>query len=80
MFLVFAFGAADRLYVLLGLGYSTQLTIFRIAVFVAPVIVFRLTRRICRDLQAAGRVEATQEEAEEEAAQEQAVLASRVAG
>ena len=53
VFLVFSFGAADRLYVLLGLSYAAQLTIFRIAVFVAPPMVFIIARRICHELQIA---------------------------
>jgi ubiquinol-cytochrome c reductase cytochrome b subunit len=60
--LVFSFGAADRLYVLFGLSYSTQLTIFRIAVFVVPAIVFAVTRRLCRELQEADRIEEVREQ------------------
>jgi ubiquinol-cytochrome c reductase cytochrome b subunit len=74
VFLVFMFGAADRLYVLFGLSYPTQLTVFRIGIFVIPAVLFVLTRRICRDLQAADRVEEIQEQAEEDAHEEQRSL------
>jgi ubiquinol-cytochrome c reductase cytochrome b subunit len=65
--LVFIFGAADRLYVLFGIGYNAQLTAFRIGLLVVPAFVFWLTRRICKDLQASDLVEEINEEAEAEA-------------
>jgi hypothetical protein len=40
---------------------------------------FLITRRLCRDLQTADRIEAIQEEAEEEAERERELLASRAA-
>jgi ubiquinol-cytochrome c reductase cytochrome b subunit len=67
VFLIFMFGAGDRLYVLFGLSYALQLTVFRIGIFVIPIVLFFLTRRICRELQAGDRVHEVQEEAEEEA-------------
>jgi len=67
VFLIFAFGAADRIFVLWDINYATQLTIFRIGIWVIPAILFFLTRRICRELQDADRVEEVQEQAEEEA-------------
>jgi ubiquinol-cytochrome c reductase cytochrome b subunit len=67
VFLVFAFGAADRVFVLFGLSYNTQLYIFRIAIWVVPLLLFFGVRRFCRDLQAAERIDDIQEEAEEEA-------------
>jgi ubiquinol-cytochrome c reductase cytochrome b subunit len=66
IFLVFAFGAADRIFVLFELSYNTQLYVFRIAIWVIPAILFFLVRRFCRGLQAAEAVEAVQEQAEEE--------------
>ena len=62
VFLVFAFGAADRVYVLFGLSYAAQLTVFRIAVFVAPLVVFIIARRICHELQAAERITKVREQ------------------
>jgi ubiquinol-cytochrome c reductase cytochrome b subunit len=74
VFLVFSFGAADRLYVLFGISYSLQLTVFRIGIFVIPALLFLLTRRICRDLRAGDRVQEIQETAEEEASQHEQTL------
>jgi ubiquinol-cytochrome c reductase cytochrome b subunit len=70
VFLIFAFGAADRFLVLWGIGYNTQLYIFRIGIWVIPALLFFLTRRLCRELQAADRVQEIQDEAEEEAERE----------
>ena len=70
VFLIFAFGAADRLFVLFGLSYDLQLYVFRIAIFVVPPIVYFVVRRVCRELQFADRVEKIQEEAEKEAERE----------
>ncbi len=65
VFLIFSFGAADRIYVLWGLSYNTQLFIFRIAIWVIPAVLYVITRRWCRGLQAAERVEEEREHAEE---------------
>ena len=67
VFLIFAFGSADRIFVLIGLSYNTSLYVFRIAIWVAPAVLFWLTRRLCLNLQAADRVEEIQQEAEAEA-------------
>jgi ubiquinol-cytochrome c reductase cytochrome b subunit len=80
VFLIFLFGAADRIFVLFGLSYDLQLYIFRIGVWVVPFVLFFITRRICRDLQMADRVETLQEEAEEKAERERSVMASQAAG
>jgi quinol---cytochrome-c reductase cytochrome b subunit len=77
VFAIFGFGAADRILVLWGIGYNTQLTIFRIGIWVIPAILFLMVRRVCRELQAADRIEAMQHAAEEEAEHEHAVLAGR---
>jgi ubiquinol-cytochrome c reductase cytochrome b subunit len=75
IFIVFAFGAADRIFVLWGLSYNGQLLAFRIGVWVIPALLFVLTRRLCRELQAADRVEEEQNEAEDEAQHDHAELA-----
>ena len=69
VFLIFFAGSADRIYLFLNWSYNTQIWIYRVLVFVLPVVVFVIVRRICRELQAAERVEEIQEEAEEEARQ-----------
>ncbi len=65
--LVFVFGAADRIYVLIGLSYQVQLWIFRVLVFVLPPIVLLATRRICLNLQEIEEHDAEEVRAEEEA-------------
>ena len=72
VFLIFFAGSADRIYLFLNWSYITQIWIYRGLVFVAPVVVFLVVRRICRELQAAERVEEIQKEAEEEARQAEA--------
>ncbi len=72
IFMIFAFGASDRVYVLFGLPYETLLSAFRIAIWVVPAILFVLTRRLCRELQQAEWIDAEQERASEAAAREEA--------
>ncbi len=67
VFLIFAFGAADRIFVLWGLSYNTQLYIFRIGIWVIPLLLFFIVRRVCRELQRADRIEEIREAAEHEA-------------
>ncbi|HWE34172.1 MAG TPA: cytochrome b N-terminal domain-containing protein [Solirubrobacteraceae bacterium] len=80
VFLIFAFGAADRLFVLWGLSYNTQLTMFRIGIWAIPAILFVVVRRICRELQAADRIEQGREQAEHEAEEHQRSLLARPPG
>jgi ubiquinol-cytochrome c reductase cytochrome b subunit len=65
--LVFVAGSADRATVFFGLDYAAQIRVYRVAVWVLPVVVFFVTRRICRDLKQAEAVEATREAATAEA-------------
>jgi ubiquinol-cytochrome c reductase cytochrome b subunit len=80
IFLVFVFGSADRIYVLIGLSYNTQLNIFRVAIWVVPLLLFFLVRRICRELLASDRLEDRREQAEEEAEEHARSLAGAEAG
>jgi ubiquinol-cytochrome c reductase cytochrome b subunit len=48
--LVFLFGSADRLFLASGVPYNTQLWIVRIAVIVAPPVVYVLMRRGAHEL------------------------------
>ena len=76
VFLIFIFGAADRIFVLWGLSYNFQLGFFRIAIWVVPLILFFVVRRVCRELRAADILEEDQELAEHAVAQcEQAARA-----
>ena len=67
---IFFAGSADRTYVFLGLDYPAQIWVYRGLVFVLPPLVFFVTRRVCRELQEADRIERVREEAEEEARRE----------
>ena len=64
---VFFAGSADRVYASLGLSYNGQIWAYRGLVIFAPFIVAWLTRRACRELQAAEQVEHDSHAAEEEA-------------
>jgi ubiquinol-cytochrome c reductase cytochrome b subunit len=75
VFLIFIFGAADRIFVLWGFSYNAQLLMFRIAIWVVPAILFLVVRRVCRELRDADLIEEVQEHAEHEAAQQRAVRA-----
>jgi ubiquinol-cytochrome c reductase cytochrome b subunit len=74
VFLIFVFGAADRLFVLFGLSYNTQLYVFRIGIWVVPALLFFVTRRICHGLQAADLAEARHEAALAEAKRRRAAV------
>ena len=75
VFLIFAFGAADRIFVLFGLGYNTQLYIFRIGIWVVPLILFFITRKLCRQLRSAELLEVERQVAEKEAEKHERSLA-----
>jgi ubiquinol-cytochrome c reductase cytochrome b subunit len=50
--LVFVAGAADRILLTIGFSYNGQIWFFRVLVFVAPVVVYLITKRICLELRA----------------------------
>jgi ubiquinol-cytochrome c reductase cytochrome b subunit len=75
VFLIFVFGAADRIFVLWGLSYDTQLLMFRIGVWVVPLFLFFVVRRACRELRQADLIEEEQERAEQEVEQRRVVRA-----
>lgn len=56
VFLVFTAGSADRVDVLFGLDYAAQVEVYRVAVWVIPLVVLLVSHRICLELQAADRV------------------------
>jgi len=47
---VFAAGAADRAFLSVGIRYETQVWLFRIGVFVVPLLVYLIAGRIAREL------------------------------
>ena len=67
VFLIFVAGSADRAYVLFGWSYQTQIELYRVLVFVAPVVAFWLARRTCVELLRNERVAADRHQAELEA-------------
>jgi ubiquinol-cytochrome c reductase cytochrome b subunit len=67
VFLIFFAGAADRIYLFLGWSYQEQIWIYRGLIWVLPIVVFFITRGVCRELQAIERVEKRRELAEMEA-------------
>jgi len=50
IFIVFLAGAADRMFVLFGLSYEGQVWAFRVLVWVLPIVVLFVTKRICDEL------------------------------
>jgi quinol---cytochrome-c reductase cytochrome b subunit len=75
VFLIFVFGAADRIFVLIGLSYDTQLYVFRIGIWIVPIILFFLVRRVCRELARSDQIEEEREHAEHEAREHERALA-----
>ena len=70
VFLIFFAGSADRLYVFFGLSYEGQIWVYRVTVLLLPLVVFFVTRRICRELQRSDEIERRREQAEEESRRE----------
>ena len=67
IFLVFVSGSGDRTYVLFGLSYSGQLWAMRVLVWVVPLVVAVITKRVCDELRAGDEVAARRHAAEAEA-------------
>jgi ubiquinol-cytochrome c reductase cytochrome b subunit len=65
--LVFLAGGADRVFVLFGWSYATQITVYRVIVFVLPVVLGVAAWKICKELTAGERVVAARRRAEVEA-------------
>jgi ubiquinol-cytochrome c reductase cytochrome b subunit len=65
--LIFFSGSADRALVFFGLSYEAQIWAYRVLVWTLPIGVFLIARRVCRELQAAERIEREREQAEAEA-------------
>jgi ubiquinol-cytochrome c reductase cytochrome b subunit len=64
VFIPFLAGASDRVFISLGISYEWQIWVYRLLFFVAPVIVFFATKRVCRELQAGELVEKQRKRAE----------------
>jgi ubiquinol-cytochrome c reductase cytochrome b subunit len=57
VFGVFLAGSADRVTVTFGINYQTQVEIYRVAIWVVPIVVLFVTKRVCDGLRAAERIE-----------------------
>jgi ubiquinol-cytochrome c reductase cytochrome b subunit len=68
--LIFVAGSADRATTFFGLDYEAQIWVYRVAVWVLPVLAGVVTHRFCRELLANEVVEKERHEAEHEAEQE----------
>jgi ubiquinol-cytochrome c reductase cytochrome b subunit len=64
VFLIFVAGSADRLFVLFGISYTSQIWVYRVLVWVLPVVALVLVHRICVELQASERIELDRKRAE----------------
>jgi ubiquinol-cytochrome c reductase cytochrome b subunit len=67
VFLVFMAGSADRVDLLFGLSYTTQIWVYRVLVVAGPVIAAVVAHRVCVELQRGERVEHDRHRAEVEA-------------
>jgi ubiquinol-cytochrome c reductase cytochrome b subunit len=64
---VFFAGASDRVYVLFGLSYTAQIWVYRVLVWVLPLVVGAIAYRACVELKRGERVERDRKRAEAEA-------------
>ena len=64
VFIVFLAGASDRVFVSFGVSYEAQIWVYRVLVFVAPVVAFFVTRRLCLALQESERLGRIRRQAE----------------
>jgi ubiquinol-cytochrome c reductase cytochrome b subunit len=65
--LVFIAGSSDRVYVWLNVSYTSQIEIYRVLVFVIPLLTAAIAHRVCEELVAGEKVEADEHAAEAEA-------------
>ncbi|MEA2482067.1 MAG: ubiquinol-cytochrome c reductase cytochrome b subunit, partial [Thermoleophilaceae bacterium] len=63
VFLVFLAGAADRVYFFIDWNYAAQIWVYRFAIWIVPLIVFFLVRKVCRELQEKDRLDLDREAA-----------------
>ena len=57
VFLVFLAGSADRATVTFGIDYESQLWVYRVVVWVLPLVALVVTHRVCVELQRGERLE-----------------------
>jgi ubiquinol-cytochrome c reductase cytochrome b subunit len=78
VFLTFMAGSADRVDVLFGLGYNGQIWVYRVIVWVVPVVVGFVTKRVCEELLRGEQVSTVQRDAIEEGQRAEAAAPSRI--
>jgi ubiquinol-cytochrome c reductase cytochrome b subunit len=49
--IIFAVGSTDRIFYRMGISYTTQIHVWRVGIWVLPILVFFITRSACRSLQ-----------------------------
>jgi ubiquinol-cytochrome c reductase cytochrome b subunit len=76
VFLVFLAGSADRVDVLFGIPYDTQIWVYRVLVWVVPVVVGVVAKRVCEELLAGEAVDRVRQAAEHEPEQRQVTARS----
>ncbi len=52
--IVFAVGSTDRIFYRLGVSYTLQIHVWRVGIWIIPIVVFFVTRSACRALQRSG--------------------------
>ena len=65
---MFIAGSSDRVFVTFGIPYPLQIWIYRVLVFVGPLITYVATKRVCSELRSGERVEKQRQAAEHAAA------------
>jgi quinol---cytochrome-c reductase cytochrome b subunit len=65
--LVFIAGSSDRVYVWLDVSYTSQIDVYRVLVFVIPLVAAAIAFRVCEELVAGEKVEEDERAAEAEA-------------
>jgi hypothetical protein len=65
--IVFVAGSADRINVLLGISYTSQMTVFRVLAIAGPFVCAAIAYRVCKELVAGEKVEKARRRAEAEA-------------
>jgi ubiquinol-cytochrome c reductase cytochrome b subunit len=64
--IVFVAGSADRINVLLGISYTSQMAVFRVLAIVGPFVCAAIAYRVCKELVAGEQVEKARRRAEAE--------------
>jgi ubiquinol-cytochrome c reductase cytochrome b subunit len=65
--MVFIAGGVDRVDVMFGLSYTSLIWVFRIAIWIVPVVVGAIAYRVCTELQRGEEMERTRKRAERRA-------------